>query len=97
MGNISDMSSMVEHRHQARPDDTSPEAWRILANRWRTMSPTDKLAVCDQMSIDLIQLAETGIRATEGNVSPERMRYLLTKRRYGATIAEQAFGPEPSH
>lgn len=82
-------------RHRARPEDTSIEAWRLQRDRWRAMTPAEKLAVCDQMSIDVVRMAEAGIKATEGDISDERLEWLLTRRRYGREIAELACGAEP--
>lgn len=44
-------------RHRARPADTSPEIWTMQIHRWAAMTPMERLAIANQLSIDVRLLA----------------------------------------
>ena len=76
----------------ARPEDTSIEAWRRLNTRWKSMTPAQRVALASAMSAAIETAARGGILAQEPDADEPRIRYLLAQRRYGAEIAEDAFG-----
>jgi hypothetical protein len=58
------------------------------------MSTVDKAELVEKMCIEVDDLARLGIAYREGDVSPQRERYLLAIRRYGRAFADEYFGPD---
>ena len=75
------------------PLDTSPDAAIRQLDAWRQMSPQERAALANQMSIDVSRFAVAGIRAQFPGASEERVRHELARRRFGREIADEAFGP----
>jgi hypothetical protein len=75
-----------------RPSDTSPEAWRVTVEQWRTIGPGAKAERANQLSIDVDRLARAGILAVEPDADEARVRYLLLRRRYGRQLADAVSG-----
>lgn len=76
----------------SRPADTSDEAWRVVNDRLSALTPAEKAALANQLSIDVERLARAGILLDEPGASEARIRYLLAERRYGPKLAQAAFG-----
>ncbi len=81
-------------RGSARPADTSEEAWRVATERLSSLSPVERAALANRLSIDVERLARAGILALEPEASEARIRYLLAERRYGTALAQAAFGSD---
>lgn len=75
------------------PLDTSPEAAIRQLDAWRRMTPQDRSALANQMSIDVTEFALAGIRTQLPGASEERVRHELARRRFGRELADAAFGP----
>jgi hypothetical protein len=75
------------------PLDTSPEAAIRQLKEWRRMTPQERAALANQMSIDVTGFAVAGIRAQLPGASEERVRHELARRRFGRDLADAAFGP----
>lgn len=73
--------------------DSTREAQEILDVRWRAMTPTEKFRVAAQLTSMATTLARTGIRRLHPDLSDEDLRFQLASRRYGHSLAEEAFGP----
>lgn len=82
-------------RGSARPADTSEEVWQVMTERLVALSPTEKAALANRLSIDVERLARAGIALVEPDASEARIRYLLAERRYGTALAQAAFGSGP--
>ena len=77
---------------RARPEDTSREVWRRLTSKWESMTPAERVALAASMSTAIETSVRAGIKASEPSADEMRVRYLVTQRRYGAEVAEAAFG-----
>ena len=75
------------------PLDTSTEAAVRQLDTWRQMTPQQRAALANQMSIDVTVFARAGIRAQLPGASEERVRHELARRRFGRALADAAFGP----
>lgn len=67
----------------------------MMLDRWRCLLPAERAKVMEAMSIDIDQMARSGIRMREPNASPSRESWLMMSRRYGRSMAEEVLGPEP--
>lgn len=75
----------------ASPLDTTPDAARRQLDVWRAMTPAERAAVADRLSIDVTRFAIAGIEAQLPGAGPERVRHELARRRYGRRLADAAF------
>jgi hypothetical protein len=82
--------------HSALPSDTSKEAYNLMVERWAAMSGVEKAELIEAMCLEVDELARLGIAAMEGEVSPERERFLIMERRYGKGLALSVLGPTPA-
>lgn len=73
--------------HSSAPADTDPEVLRRQADHWRAMSPAERLALADRLSVDVTRLAIAGIRAHSPEATNEELVYELARRRYGDEVA----------
>lgn len=73
------------------PADTDPEAFRLLVERWRTMTIADRVALVDQITADVELLAVAGILAEQPALSEIEVRRELARRRFGAQLADEAY------
>lgn len=73
------------------PADTDPEAFRLLVERWRTMTIADRVALVDQITADVELLAVAGILAEQPALSEIEVRRELARRRFGARLADEAY------
>jgi hypothetical protein len=77
------------------PADTSPEVFAMMVERWRSMPVSDKAELMEAMSIEVDQIARSGIRMREPNISRARENWLMMSRRYGRALAMEVLGTEP--
>lgn len=73
------------------PADTDPEAFRLLVERWRTMTVADRVSLVDQMNADVELLAVAGIMAKRPDLSQVEVRHELARRRFGSSLADEAY------
>lgn len=76
----------------AVPEDTDAAVFDILVGRWRAMTVTEKMALVDQICIDVERLAIAGIVAGSPDASEVEIRYQLAQRRFGHELADAAYG-----
>ena len=69
-----------------RPEDTSPEAWRVLVDIYRRMSPDEKLQRAFDLSEFVRSASEAGIRSQYPDAS-DREVFLV---RYSAEMNQTA-------
>ena len=81
---------MSTYRTQSR--DTSVDAERILVERYRRMSPADKLRIFSQLSRTTQQLALAGLRRRFPEASPRELELRLAATRFDRETLRAAFG-----
>ena len=75
-----------------RPDDTSPEAWRILVELYRNMSPKQRLERALELSDFLRSFCESGIRSQYPQASEREVFLRLTERTLGPDLFRKVYG-----
>ena len=75
------------------PADTSPEAFAVLVERWRSMSIAERVTLIEQLNADVELIAIAGIRMDRPDISEVELRYELARRRFGSKLADEAFHP----
>jgi len=73
------------------PADTDPEAFRLLVERWRTMTVAERVALVDQINADVELLAVASIVAERPVLSEVEVRHELARRRFGSSLADEAY------
>lgn len=73
-------------------EDTGPEAAQALVDRFRSMSPAERVSLADRLSVDIATLAVAGIRARNPEITEADLLHELARRRYGAELADAAYG-----
>lgn len=63
-----------------------------MVDRWRTMTIPERVALVDQMTADVELLAVAGIRSGRPELSEVEIRHELARRRFGAPLADRAYG-----
>ena len=76
---------------QLRPEDTTPEAWRIQQQIWRRMGPERRLATALSMSDDLRRLSADGIRHRHPEYSEVQVRWALDRMLLGDALFARAY------
>lgn len=76
--------------------DTAPEIQAMQTARWRAMSESEKLRLVHGLCADVDRLARVGIERDHPGSSEEDVLWHLAARRYGADLADAAFGPRPA-
>ena len=77
------------------PEDTSPEAERVLIELLRNASPARKLAMVLSANRTARTLALTGLRERHPGESPARLRRRFADLWLGPELAARAYGPLP--
>ena len=75
--------------------DTSPDAQRILVERWRRMPAWEKAGLVNLLSRDCERLAIAGIRSQHPGLESREERRLLALRRLGRDLTLRVFGDDP--
>jgi len=75
--------------------DTSPDAQRILVERWRRMPAWEKAQLVNLLARDCERLAIAGIRSQSPGLDARGERLLLAVRRLGRELTLRAFGDDP--
>jgi hypothetical protein len=75
-----------------RPDDTSPEAWRIMLDVYRKMSPQQRFERTFELSEFVRAACEAGIRSQCPLASDREVFLRLTQRTLGPELFRQVYG-----
>ena len=75
-----------------RPEDTSPEAWQILLDIYRRMTPDEKFQRTFEMSDFVRSMCEMGVRAGHPAASEREVFLLLTQRAIGRELFQRVYG-----
>jgi hypothetical protein len=75
-----------------RPEDTSPEAWRILVGLYRKMTPQEKLERTFELSDFIRGVCESGIRSQYPEASEREVFLRLTQRTLGHELFRKVYG-----
>ena len=75
-----------------RPEDTSPEAWRVLVDIYRRMSPDEKLQRTFDVSEFVRSASEAGIRSQYPGASDREVFLRLTERTLGRELFRKVYG-----
>jgi hypothetical protein len=75
-----------------KPADTSPEAWRILLDIYRRMTPDEKLQRTIDMSAFLRSVCEAGVRADYPLASEREVFLRVTQRTLGSELFAKVYG-----
>lgn len=73
------------------PADTDPVVFRMLVERWRAMTVAERVELVDQITADVELIAVTGILDGDPGLSDIEVRHELARRRFGASLADEAF------
>jgi hypothetical protein len=80
-----------------RPADTSPEAWRVLLDIYRRMTPDEKLQRTLEMSDFLRSVCEAGVRADYPEASDREVFLRVTQRTLGKELFAKVYGEHALH
>lgn len=75
-----------------RPADTSPEAWQILLDLQRQMSPGERLEKAFEYSAFVRSLAEGAIRRNYPNASDREILLRAARLRLGRDLFRTVYG-----
>lgn len=68
-----------------------------LVEHWRAMTPAARLQLSEQLCLDVERLALAGIRAAHPEYGPLETARELTRRRYGPSLARDAYAGLSRH
>jgi hypothetical protein len=77
--------------HGSIPADTDPAAYDVLVDCWRVMPMAERVALIEQLNLDLERIALTGIQMDQPALSDIEVRHELARRRFGAELADEAY------
>jgi hypothetical protein len=77
-----------------RPADTSPEAWKVLMDLMRKMSPEEKLQRTFEYSAFLRRFAEAGLRQKYPQAGDREIFLRAARQRLGADLYAKVYGAE---
>ena len=77
-----------------RPRDTSPEAWKVLMDLMRKMSPEEKLQRTFEYSAFLRKFGEAGLRQKYPQASDREIFLRAAQQRLGADLYARIYGAE---
>jgi hypothetical protein len=77
-----------------RPRDTSPEAWKVLMDLMRQMSPEEKLQRTFEYSAFVRKFAEAGIRQQYPRADDREIFLRMAHRNLGAELYAKVYGAE---
>lgn len=75
--------------------DTSPDIAQLLVERWRAMTPIDKLRAVDAANRSVEALATAGVRQRHPGASDEEVRRRVVALRVGRELSIAAYGWDP--
>jgi hypothetical protein len=77
-----------------RPADTSPEAWKVLMDLMRKMSPEEKLQRTFEYSAFVRNFAEAGLRQKYPQAGDREIFLRAARQRLGADLYAKVYGAE---
>jgi hypothetical protein len=77
-----------------RPRDTSPEAWKVLMDLMRKMSPEEKLQRTFEFSAMVRRFGEAGVRQAYPDASEREIFLRAAQRQLGDELFQKVFGDE---
>ena len=80
-----------------RPADTSPEAWKVLMDLTRKMSPEEKLQRALELSWTVRLAAEAGLRQAYPHASEREIFLRSARQNLGAELFRKVYGEELSN
>ena len=72
--------------------DTHPDLRRLVIDRWRAMTVTERAELVDHLSADTCELALIGIRARHPDATPEEQQMYLRVVLHGDAVVRESFG-----
>ena len=75
-----------------RPEDTSPEAWRVYIGILRAMSPSDRLYRAMELSDFVHHASEAGVRRAYPAADEREVFLRAAKRRLGPELFRTVYG-----
>lgn len=78
--------------YKPQSPDTRIEAERLLLDRYRTMTPAEKLRIFGQLSRTTQELALAGLRRRHPGASSSELRMRLAATRIDPAAMKEAFG-----
>ena len=77
-----------------RPADTSPEAWKVLMDLMRKMSPEEKLQRTFEYSAFIRKFGEAGLRQKYPQAGDREIFLRAARQRLGADLYAKVYGAE---
>lgn len=84
-----------QSRYVTQSPDTSEAVDRLLMERYRRMSPNDKLRMVTELNQTVEAVALAGLRQRYPDASERELRLRLAAIRYGRELVLKAFGWDP--
>jgi len=75
-----------------RPRDTSPEAWKVLIDLIRQMTPEERLQRCLELSDAVRLAAEAGLRETYPHASEREIFLRAARQKLGPELFQAVYG-----
>jgi hypothetical protein len=75
-----------------RPQDTTPEAWRVYLDIWRRTPPEVKVQRAFEMSELIRKFAEGGLREKYPHAGEHEIFLRATRQRLGHDLFHRAYG-----
>lgn len=81
-----------------RPRDTSPEAWKVLLDCIRLMTPEERLQRCLELSETVRLAGEAGLREAYPSASEREIFLRAARQKLGAPLFRAVYGDAlPKH
>ena len=77
------------------PSDTDPKVEAFLIERYRAMSPLEKLEIVRRLNRSLIALSEAGVRQRQPGIEERELRLRVAALRLPRETMIRAFGWDP--
>lgn len=79
-----------------RPADTSPEAWKVLLDLVRRISPAERLQRTFELSEGIRLASEAGLRQAYPEAGEREIFLRSARRRLGSVLFHKVYGDELS-
>jgi hypothetical protein len=74
------------------PSDTSPEAWRIMLEGIRRMTPEERIGQMSELSRMVLSLAESGMRQRYPHADEREIFLRMARLTLGPELFRRAYG-----
>jgi hypothetical protein len=78
------------------PSDTSPEAWRVVLDGIRRMTPEERIRRAFELSQMVRSLAEAGLRRRYPQAGDREIFLRMARLTLGDDLFRRAYGEQPS-